>query len=77
MATFRLGSAGQKRFSNSIYSKNSPRSVMERGQTTLNKYVKALLHRDLDKRKRRLIDELRKKANLSQEQLAEKVGVYK
>ena len=30
--------------------------MMERGQTTLNKYVKALLHRDLDKCKRRLID---------------------
>ena len=29
---------------------------MERGQTTLNKYVKALLYRDLGKCKRRLMD---------------------
>ena len=36
--------------------------MMERGQTTLNKYVKALLHRDWDKCKRRLIDRRMKTA---------------
>ena len=35
MATFRLGSAGQKKFSNSTSSKNRPRSEWSEGATTI------------------------------------------